>query len=108
VEHPGVEGSGEKVVRRRNSVNVSSEMEVELQRGYQSVSQMLDSLRRIERATTYLGHGDNLRVSSTGGSTLDAEGRALRRLPDAGKGGLAKVSTELMRQKHKMSVSGAV
>lgn len=41
-----------------------------------------------------LVHGDDLRVTSSGGSSLDSESGSLGGLTDAGEGGLAEVSSE--------------
>lgn len=76
VEHAGIESSGEEVVGGGNGVDITSQVHVELV------------------------HGDNLRVASTGGTTLDAKGGALGRLADVGKGNLAEVGTESLGETH--------
>jgi hypothetical protein len=45
-----------------------------------------------------LVHRDNLRVSSAGGSSLDAESRTLRRLTNASVGSLAEVGAESLSE----------
>ncbi|GFZ51903.1 hypothetical protein JCM24511_09672 [Saitozyma sp. JCM 24511] len=74
VEHPGVDGSGEQVVGRGDSVDVAGEMEVEL------------------------GHRDDLRVATTGGAALDAERRALGRLTNTGNGVLLEVRAKSLSE----------
>mmetsp|Transcript_1280 Transcript_1280/g.2609 ORF Transcript_1280/g.2609 Transcript_1280/m.2609 type:complete len:448 (+) Transcript_1280:594-1937(+) len=61
VKHPRIDRRRQKIIRRRNRVDIPRQMQVELL------------------------HGHHLRVPSPGGPSLDAEGGALRRLADAGE-----------------------
>ena len=74
VEHPGVDARGHEVVRRGDGVDVAGEVEVEVL------------------------HRHHLRVAAAGGAALDAEGRALRGLADAGEDALAELRAERLRE----------
>jgi hypothetical protein len=74
VEVASRNGSSEKVVGRGSSVDVTGQVKVELV------------------------HGDDLRVSSSGGSSLDAERRSLRGLTNASEGRLAEVGAESLSE----------
>ena len=69
VEHARVDGRSQQIVRCGDGVNITCQVQVEFLHRY------------------------NLAVAATGSATLDAEGRALARLADAGKDILAQVST---------------
>ncbi len=67
VKHARVNRGREQVVRRGNGMNIASQVQVKV------------------------FHRDNLGISAAGSPTLDAKGRALRRLADAGEHALTQV-----------------
>jgi hypothetical protein len=131
VEHSGVERGGKEVVGSGYGVDVSRQVEVELKgegrgRGKgkdeggakgrarkgeagEAGRSACEELKEGERkGKTHLSHGDNLRVTSSGSSTLDTEGGTLRRLSDTGERGLAEVSSKLEGSKIAEEMSAVV
>ena len=74
MEHARINGSCQQVVGSCNGMDIASEVQIKI------------------------FHRDNLRVAAAGCSALDAKGRALRRLPDAGEDALIEMSAESLAQ----------
>ena len=74
VEHARVNGRGQQVVGCRDGVNIAGQVQVEI------------------------FHGNNLAVAAASCAALDAKGRALRGLADAGEDVLAQVSAQRLTQ----------
>lgn len=76
VEHAGLDGSSQQVVGSSDGVDVTSQVKVELV------------------------HRNDLRVTTTGGATLDTKGWSLGWLADVGESNAAEMSTKCLSNTH--------